>query len=53
MTLPQQKDVYPHPRISLPDLSVVTLLGAAVVVIGVFPTPLINVVRMLVESFGK
>ncbi len=53
MTLPQQKDVYPHPRISLPDLSVVTLLGVAVVVVGVFPTPLINVVRMLVESFGK
>lgn len=53
MTLPQKGDVYPHPRISLPDLSVVTLLGAVVVMVGVYPTPLIDVIRILIKGFGQ
>ncbi len=51
MSLPEPEEVYPHPNISLPDLTLVILLGVAVVVIGVYPTPLIDVVRRLLEGF--
>ena len=53
MSLSQQEDVYPHPNISLPDLWLVILLGVAVMVIGVYPTPLIDMVRQLLEGFVR
>lgn len=53
MTLPRQEDVYSHPQISLPELSAVTLFGVALVVMGVYPTLLIDVVRTLIDGFGQ
>lgn len=52
MTLPPKETEYPHPSISVTDLSAVSALGIALIVIGVYPAPLIDTIRSLLEGFA-
>ena len=52
MTLPHREDTYPHPDISWSDRSTVAVLGIAVVVTGIYPTPLIEMIRGLIDGFA-
>ena len=52
MTLNDTSESYPYPRKTGADLPTIVALGVAVVVIGVYPTPLIEAVRALMGDFG-
>ncbi len=52
MTLNETTERYPHPQHTGADMPIVITLGIAVVVIGIYPAPLIEIVRTLVGGFG-
>jgi NADH-quinone oxidoreductase subunit N len=52
MTLNETAERYPHPKQTGADLPIVITLGIAVVVIGIYPAPLIEIVRTLMGGFG-
>ncbi|MCZ6888930.1 MAG: NADH-quinone oxidoreductase subunit N [Gammaproteobacteria bacterium] len=53
MTMPAVADTDEHPGVSWEGLGTVVVLGASLIVLGIYPTPLIDLVQDAVRLFGN